>query len=868
VNALLFIYGRRAKLIKKIIVILFIALIAGSAVIPALVHATETYTFVSAMYGSNSGQANFGSICNIGVDNSGDIYVIEFMGSSIKKFSSSFSPIPFTFTAGGTSLSFNQPTDIAFDSLDNIYISDYDTVRKFSKDGSLIATIGTWTIPNPLPGTPSVVHSQPGCIAVDSSFSVYVTAPFENKVYKFSLSGESYTSISWGNAFVAPSTANGKFDAPSGIAVYGGFVYVADSENQRIQKFTNTGTYDSQWSISTSTLPNKNPAELAIDSSGNIFVSFPFADCIQKFSSLGTLQATIGTPYGPDPGSSDLGKFYMPMGLAVDGSGNLYVADMGNNRLEKFTNSGTYVSVFYGQLPSTLSFNSAVNVVVDSLGNIFVVDFIGNSIKKFTSEYAPVTFTFGSTFNQPYGICLDGDGNIYVSDISAVRKFSNTGAFIATIGTWTGNQPGLICVDSSSNVYVTAPLENKVYKFSFNGVKYVELTSWGSFGSGNGQFNSPGGITAFGGYIYVADNQNLRIQKFSDTGVFQAAWSISALKPGLPNYNPTCLATDNSGNIFVTISFSSCVLKLSSSGVLLATIGTPHSGITTGGSAQGQFNQEKGIAVDADGYVYVADLGNSRIEKFSPPQSTPSSSDFFVFNSIPTPQVVGKPISISITAESSLGHTDTEFTGTATLTCSNGAIISPSVTGNFVNGYWEGNVVIDSPGYHIYLTATASDGTTGESINFNLIPALESTDASGTEKNTFSPVDTVYASGNGYPGSIVNVYVLIHQSNRASDDALIDVRGAPTAISLTSGAFNHAIVWVNPSPGLYDIVADTNGNGHYDALDAKDYADITPGGTGGFFVVPEYALAGLGALAASLVAFALFRTIRAPKTVP
>jgi sugar lactone lactonase YvrE len=884
-------------LFKKILVILFIALIAGSVFVPALAQASETYTFVSALYGSNSGHTNFSSIGNVAVDKSGDIYVVEFMGNSIKKFSSSYSLIPFTFTSGGTPVSFNKPADIAFDSSGNIYVSDYDTVRKFSNTGSLISTIGTWTtILNP--GTNNEVKNQPGSIDIDLSSNIYVAAPFENKVYKFSFSGGSYVeATSCGSS----GNGNGQFAVPGGIAIYGSFVYVADSQNQRIQKFTDTGSYVSQWSISITSpnLPNQNPTDLAIDSEGNIFVSFPFADCIQKFSSSGNLLATIGTPCGSEPRSSKVGDFFLPMGLAVDSSGYLYVADTGNNRLEKFTNNGVFDSLFYGQIPATLNFNSPFNVAVDQSGNIFVIDYASNNIKKFSSAYAPIAFTFDRTFDRPSGICFDSSGNIYVSDNSAVRKFSSAGEFLTTIGTWLipnplypnlGQpaqiqiKPGAVAIDSSGNVYITSPAEHRVHKYAPSGNSYTETLYWGNSetqvsdtlwlilpSSAIGEFNGPDGIAAYGDYVYVSETQNERIQKFTDDGVFVAAWPISTLSPLLPDYIPTCLATDKSGNVFVTIS-SSCVLKLSSLGPLLTTIGNPHAGFTTAGSAEGQFNVGMGIAVDGNGYLYVADFGNSRIQKFSPPpQTPPSSKDFFIFNSIPSPQTVGKPISISIAAEYELGHIDTSFTSTATLTCldseGNGVTISPSVTGSFIKGYWEGYVQIDTPG-HYYLVAVASDGTVGDSLNFNVVPALESTDISGTEKNSFSPVDTVYASGNGYTGSSVNVYVVIHRSNWANGDVLMDIRGAPSSISLTGGAFNHATLWVNPSPGLYDIIADTNGNGKYDALDSKDYADITPGGPGGFFVVPEYALAGLGALAASLVAFALFRTIRAPKPVP
>jgi tripartite motif-containing protein 71 len=327
-------------------------------------------------------------LVNIGFNNLGDIYIVEFIGNSIKKFSSSYSPISFTFTSGGTAVSFNKPSSIAFDGSGNIYISDFDTVRKFSNTGSLIATIGTWTMLNP--GTSSAGQNQPGSIAFDSSSNVYVTAPVENKVYKFSPSGNFYVeATSWGSF----GLADGEFNAPSGIAVNGSSVYVADSQNQRIQNFTDSGVFQDAWSISalSPSLPNFNPTCLATDNFGNIFVTISFSSCVLKLSSSGELLATIGTPHaGSTAAGSAEGQFNQERGVAVDGNGFVYVADTGNNRLEKFTNSGVFVSVFYGQIPAALSFNSAVNVAVDKSGNIFVVDYIGNSIKKFSSEYNPI----------------------------------------------------------------------------------------------------------------------------------------------------------------------------------------------------------------------------------------------------------------------------------------------------------------------------------------------------------------------------------------------------------------------------------------------------------------------------------------------
>jgi tripartite motif-containing protein 71 len=301
----------------------------------------------------------------------------------------------------------------------------------------------------------------------------------------------------------------------------------------------------------------------------------------------------------------------------------------------------TFVSALYGYVPGTPGedettyFLGPGEVAVDPSGNLFVIGMDQNAIAHiytFNSDYDVIPFTFGATFDQPASICFDSAGNIYVSDRLNVRKFSPTGTSLATIGTWYGDvvsfpvvtygkYPIAITVDAQSNVYATGtgPLEGFpfgffVYKFSPSGDGYVESGSWGGIGSDTGQFIQPAGIAAYGGYVYVADSENQRVQKFTDSGVYVSQWFINASSPTLPNFNPADLAVDSSGNIFVSIPHSDCVLKFSGSGELLATIGVPHA---TGSSVEGEFDTPIGVAVDSGGYVYVADMFNSRIQKFA-----------------------------------------------------------------------------------------------------------------------------------------------------------------------------------------------------------------------------------------------------------
>jgi hypothetical protein len=173
------------------------------------------------------------------------------------------------------------------------------------------------------------------------------------------------------------------------------------------------------------------------------------------------------------------------------------------------------------------------------------------------------------------------------------------------------NTPLGIAVDFAGNVYVADALNSRVQKFTSSG---VFITSWGSPGSGNGQFSSTlqGIAVDNAGNVYVADTYNYRIQKFSSDGVFLAKWGNGAGSgDGQFNYM-NGVVVDNVGNVYVADSDGNNqrVQKFSSSGTFLTKWGSP-------GSGNGQMSGPAGIAVDGAGDVYVAEVWNSRIQKFT-----------------------------------------------------------------------------------------------------------------------------------------------------------------------------------------------------------------------------------------------------------
>ncbi len=189
------------------------------------------------------------------------------------------------------------------------------------------------------------------------------------------------------------------------------------------------------------------------------------------------------------------GQFYFPTGIAVDSSGNFYVADTLNYRIQKFNSSGVFITKWASQGSGDGQFNLHYGIAVDSYGYVYVADANNHRIQKFTSS----------------GIFLGWWG---LDDLGYTGWHDPGSGRIGRYGSGNGQlcTPEGIAVDSSGYIYVADTVNHRIQKFSSSG---DFITKWGSDGSGNGQFHVPAGIAVdSSGYVYVADSDNNRVQKF------------------------------------------------------------------------------------------------------------------------------------------------------------------------------------------------------------------------------------------------------------------------------------------------------------------------------------------------------------------
>jgi len=261
------------------------------------------------------------------------------------------------------------------------------------------------------------------------------------------------------------------------------------------------------------------PGGVAVDASGNVYVVDGFNHRIQKFDSNGNFIAKWGSF-----GFGD-GLFYYPYALAVDASGKVFVADAFNYRIQKFDSNGNFLGKWGSQGSGDGEFNFPASVAVDTSGNVYVADLFNTRIQKFDSNGSFLA-KWGSQgvadgqFNQALGVAADASGNVYVADAvnQNVQKFDSDGNFITkwgSLGAGDGEvaAPSGLAVDASSNVYVVDVNNNRIQKFDSSG---NFIATWGSLGAGDGEFDRPYPVAVDAFFnVYVGELLNDRIQKFS-----------------------------------------------------------------------------------------------------------------------------------------------------------------------------------------------------------------------------------------------------------------------------------------------------------------------------------------------------------------
>ena len=488
------------------------------------------------------------------------------------------------------------------------------------------------------------------------------------------------------------NTAGTQLNTPRAVALDGsGNLYIADWGNNSIRKIDSAGIittvagdgtrgYGGDGAAATAA-QLKGPSDVALDAAGNLYIADAGNHRIRKVDSAGTITTVAGDgtgSYGGDGGAATAAQLSFPRGVALDGSGNLYIADMVNHRIRKVDTAGVITTVAGdvtagyggdGGAATAARLNSPTSVALDAAGNLYIADLWNHRIRKVDTAGVITTVAGDGTagyggdgaaaaaarLNSPISVALDGSGNLYIADNQRIRKVSSAGTITTVAGDGTEdefgrgdyggdggaavaaqlNDPTDMAPDGSGNLYIADSSNQRIRKVSSAGIISTVAGDGTQGYSGDGgaataaaQLNSPTGVALdSANNLYIADTSNHRIRKADSAGTLTtvagdgtAGFSGAGGAAAAAQLNsPTGVALDGAGNLYIADWGNNSIRKVDSAGIIftVAGNGTQGFGGDGGAAASAQLNSPQGVALDGSGNLYIADTSNHRIRKIT-----------------------------------------------------------------------------------------------------------------------------------------------------------------------------------------------------------------------------------------------------------
>lgn len=592
----------------------------------------------------------------VAVDTQGNVYVADQLSFVVQKFTAAGTFLTEWGSYGGGHGQFGPIGGLATDAAGDVYVVDssHNRIEKFDPGGTFITSwghrggaLGQFNFGS------SLNYTQPpgGGIAVAGTH-VYVADSGNDRIERFNLDGGE--PMQWGSFGSGP----GQFSYPRGVAANEAEVVVSDDDNHRIEVFDPDGAFlAAVGSHGTGPQQFGFPYGVALDAAGNVYVADDINHRVVKL----TAQLTPAGVWGGL--GSQRGQLAFPRAIASDPAGDTYVADTANDRVQVFGPTGNYLRTIGISARGPAGLTLPRGLAADPTGRLLVSDTEGNRIDLFaagTEVWAgqwSLAGGYRSTFSSPRGIAVDPRGPVYVADQGNQRlvRLWGDGTFQSEIGGPAGvggatlSGAGSVAVAAGPDLtYVADSSHNRVLVYGPDGSLLQRLGANGGDGSAGdapGAFSHPTAVAVDGaGDAYVADTGNNRIVKLSPAGAAVGMWGARGTADGRFR-SPTGIATDGAGTVYVVDNENNRVEEFDPNGRFLGKWGVRGAGL-------GAFSLPTAVAVDCLGSVYVADTDNNRVQRFDP--VSPAGAGCLSPGSWPPPLDVAPVLRVKLERRSSV----------------------------------------------------------------------------------------------------------------------------------------------------------------------------------------------------------------------
>ncbi len=582
----------------------------------------------------------------------------------------------------GTSAELALPSGLALDSFGNLYIADTANhrIRRVDRLGTIstVAGVGTPGLSGDYMLATTAQLNTPRGVAMTALGELLIADSGNDRIRRVD------------PATGVITTARISFlNNPQGLVLTDNTLYIADTSNHRVVKvaITISGGFGPVTTIAggpgvpgfsgdggaATSAKLSSPGEIALDGVGNLFVADANNHRIRRIDAMtGIITTVAGTAtagYNGDEVAATSAQLWLPQGIAVDPSGTLYIGDTNNHRVRKIDSSsvihtaaGSGVAGFGDGVGTATcaQLGRPQGVAVDGAGNLYIADTLNRRIRRATPTGTLTTIAGTGTGSYggdgglattaqlvgPQAVTIDDSGNLYIADTTnhRVRKVDAAGIISTVAGTgsagYTGDNaaataaqlsdPSGVAVDGSGNLYIADKSNHCIRRVGTNGV-ITTIAGTGAPGytgdnaaASAAQLNDPTGIAIRGSLVYIADTSNHAIRQIDGDGVITTIAGIGtpgdtgddgAATVALLN-GPSGVAADSAGNLYIADALNYRIRRVNTDGVITTVAGTGTEGfLGDGAGATTAQIAPTSIAVDSAGNLFIADATSSTVRR-------------------------------------------------------------------------------------------------------------------------------------------------------------------------------------------------------------------------------------------------------------